>query len=59
MTATPEFNFEFDFEFVKGQHHYQCGKKREDLPNSTPAARAGFEAEKFQHLKKVNKAETN
>lgn len=50
---------EFDLEFTKGQLHYQSGKKKEEIPNSTSAARAGFESEKFQHLKKINKANTN
>lgn len=54
-----EFDFEFDFEFIKGQLHYQSGKQKEEIPNSTSVARAGFEAEKFQHLKKINKASTN
>jgi hypothetical protein len=48
---------EFDFEFVKGQHYYQAGGKKEDL--NSPAARAGYEAEKFQHEKKVKKCGSN
>ena len=52
-------NLEFDFEFIKGQQHYQSGKSKEEIPNSTPDARAGFEAEKFQYLKKVSKADFN
>lgn len=52
-------SIEFDFEFTKGEHHYYAGKKKENLPSSAPAARAGFEAAKFQHLKKVAKSETN
>ena len=39
-----EMTLEFDFEFTKGQHHYHSGKSK---------------AEKFQHLKKVKKAEEN
>jgi hypothetical protein len=53
MTTTHEF----DFEFIKGQHHYQAGGKKEDL--QAPAARSGWEAEKFQHEKKIVKAESN
>lgn len=50
-------NQEFHFEFIKGQHHYQAGGKREDL--QSPAARAGWEAERYQHEKKVSKGELN
>jgi len=50
-------NHEFDFEFIKGQHHYQNGGKKEDL--QSPASRAGWEAEKFQHEKKIKKCESN
>jgi len=50
-------NYEFDFEFTKGQHHYQAGKKKDDL--KAPAARCGWEAEKFQHEKKVKRAQSN
>ena len=54
MMTTQE---EFDFEFTKGQYHYQSGGKKEDL-QSRPA-RAGWEAERFQHEKKTSKAELN
>ncbi|MEG4589718.1 hypothetical protein QUA54_31555 [Microcoleus sp. MOSTC5] len=50
-------NYEFDFEFVRGQHHYQAGGRKEYL--QAPAARAGWEAEKFWHGKKIAKAESN
>jgi hypothetical protein len=50
-------NQEFHFEFIKGQHHYQAGGKRVDL--QSPAARAGWEAERYQHEKKVSKCELN
>ena len=50
-------NHEFHFEFIKGQHHYQRGGKNEDL--QSPASRAGWEAEKFQHEKKTKKCESN
>jgi len=50
-------NQEFHFEFIKGQHHYQSGGKKEDL--QSPASRAGYEAERFQHEKKTKKCESN
>lgn len=50
-------SLEFDFEFIRGQRHYHAGGKKEDL--KAPPARAGWEAEKFWHKKKVNKAEFN
>ena len=50
-------NHEFHFEFIKGQHHYQRGGKKEDL--QSPASRAGYEAERFQHEKKTKKCESN
>lgn len=52
-----KFDYEFDFEWVKGQYHYQSGGKMEDL--TTPAARAGWCQEKFDHTKKTSKAEFN
>lgn len=57
MNTNPGYNLEFDFEFTRGQYHYQGGGKREDL--KSPAARAGWEAERFQHEKKMKKAEQN
>ncbi|WP_228042478.1 MULTISPECIES: hypothetical protein [unclassified Tychonema] len=50
-------NHEFHFEFIKGQHHYQSGGQKEDL--QSPASRAGYEAERFQHEKKIKKCESN
>lgn len=52
-----QLSYEFDFEWVKGQWHYQSGGKLEDL--TTPAARAGWCQEKFCHEKKTSKAELN
>ena len=57
METQEEFDFEFDFEFTKGQYHYQNGGKKEDLQSRI--ARAGWEAERFQHEKKTSKAESN
>jgi hypothetical protein len=47
---TKELNFEFDFEWVKGQWHYQQGGKLEDL--TSPASRAGWHQEKYLHEQK-------
>lgn len=53
MPVTPEW----DFQFTTGQHHYQKGKSKDEL--ATNVEKAGFEAEKFNHLKKVAKADSN
>ena len=52
-----ELDYEFDFEFVKGQHHYQTGGEKDEL--EARPARAGWESERFQHEKKTKKAEFN
>jgi len=54
---TKSLNYEFDFEWVKGQWHYQQGGKLEDL--KVPAARAGWQSEKYLHEQKTNKADSN
>lgn len=58
MTNKTEYGTpEWDFKFIKGQHYYQSGNRKEDLRSNI--ARAGWEAEKFQHEKKTKKAESN
>lgn len=57
MEKEAEFDYEFDFEFIRGQHHYQKGKSKEEL--ASRYARCGYESEKFQHEKKIKKAEQN
>jgi hypothetical protein len=48
---------EFDWQFIRGQQHFQKGGKKEELP--TRIARAGYEAEKYQHENKIKKSEGN
>lgn len=58
MTNKPEYGtLEWDFEWTKGQYYYQSGNRKEDLRSNI--ARAGWEAEKYQHEKKTKKAESN
>jgi hypothetical protein len=46
-------NQEFHFEFIKGQHHYQSGGKKEDL--QSPASRAGTRSGKISAREKNKK----
>jgi len=48
---------EWDFEWIKGQWHYQSGGRKDDLRSNI--ARAGWEEERFHHEKKTKKAESN